>query len=163
MSSLLVTVALSACTYTDAPGGQPGAVAGTRSPAVSTPGSASGHWTEVFEGEFVSQAASTRGKAVLTVAPTRVELKLSDFATGDGGNLYVHLNPGKLGPNAAGGMGLSSTQSFVLAPLKARQGAQSYDLTPMWKDLPEVQSVTIYQYSSRVRRAYGTANLVSRY
>jgi hypothetical protein len=92
-----------------------------------------------------------------------VELKLENFSTGAGGNLYVHLNPGKLGPNAAGEKGLSSTQTFVLAPLTARRGAQSYDLTAMWKDLPEIQSVTIYQYSSRIRRAYGTANLVSRY
>ncbi|MFE4541272.1 DM13 domain-containing protein [Arthrobacter sp. NPDC056727] len=145
----------------DAPGGQAGTP--TSSPAVSTSASAPGHWTEVYEGEFVSQASPTRGRAVLTVAPSKVELKLSDFSTGDGGNLYVHLNPGKLGPNAAGEVGLSSTQTFVLAPLKARRGAQSYDLTPMWKHLPEVQSVTIYQYSSRVRRAYGTANLVSRY
>ena len=158
VSPLLVMLALSACTNVDAPVSRPSTVA-TSSPATSAPG----HWTEVFEGDFVSQAATTRGRAVLTVAPTKVELKLDNFSTGAGGNLYVHLNPGKLGPNAAGEKGLSSTQTFVLAPLKARRGEQSYDLTPMWKDLPEIQSVTIYQYSSRVRRAYGTANLVSRY
>jgi len=158
MSLLLVTAALSGCTSTGAPEGRTGTAAAS-SPAAS----AQGHWTEVFEGEFVSQAATTRGRAVLTVSPSKVELKLANFSTGAGGNLYVHLNPGKLGPNAAGEKGLSSTQTYVLAPLKARRGAQSYDLTHMWSDLPEVQSVTIYQYSARVRRAYGTANLVRRY
>ena len=89
-------------------------------------------------------------------------MKLANFSTGAGGNLHVHLNPGKLRPKA-GEMGLSSSNTFVVAPLKARRGAQSYDLTAMWKVLPEVQSVTIYQYSARARRAYGTANLVRRY
>lgn len=158
MSPLLVMVALSACAEADSPGGLPGTTVAASSPAAPPV-----QWTEVLEGEFLSQAAATRGRAVLTVAPNRVELKLADFSTGAGGNLYVHLNPGKLGPNAAGEKGLSSTQTYVLAPLKARRGAQSYDLTPMWKELPEIQSVTIYQYSSRLRRAYGTANLVRRY
>lgn len=158
MSPLLVMVALSACAEAVPPGGLPGTTVAASSPAAPPV-----QWTEVLEGEFVSQAAATRGRAVLTVAPNRVELKLADFSTGAGGNLYVHLNPGKLGPNAAGEKGLSSTQTYVLAPLKARRGAQSYDLTPMWKELPEIQSVTIYQYSSRLRRAYGTANLVRRY
>jgi hypothetical protein len=117
----------------------------------------------VFEGEFISQAATTQGRAVLNVTPTKVELNLENFSTGAGGNLYVHLNPGRLGSNTAGEKGLSSTQTYVVAPLKARRGSQSYDLTPVWKGLPEIRSVTIYQYSSRTRRAYGTANLVSRY
>jgi hypothetical protein len=159
MSLLLVTGALSACTPAGAPEGQGGAAA-TSSPAASA--SATGHWTEVFEGEFVSQAVTTRGRAVLTVTPGKVELKLANFSTGAGGNLHVHLNPGKLRPKA-GEMGLSSSNTFVVAPLKARRGAQSYDLTTMWNELPEVQSVTIYQYSARARRAYGTANLVRRY
>ena len=160
MSLLLAAGALSACTSTGPPESQGGAAA-TSSPAASP--SAAGHWTEVFEGEFVSQAVTTRGRAVLTVTPAKVELRLANFSTGAGGNLYVHLNPGKLGPDDAGQIGPASSQSFVVAPLKARRGAQSYDLTPMWKGLPEVQSVTIYQYSARARRAYGTANLVRRY
>ncbi|MFC7848667.1 DM13 domain-containing protein [Arthrobacter sp. NPDC057388] len=131
----------------------------TSSPATAAPG----HWTEVFEGEFISQAATTQGRAVLNVTPTKVELNLENFSTGAGGNLYVHLNPGRLGSNTAGEKGLSSTQTYIVAPLKARRGDQSYDLTPVWKGLPEIRSVTIYQYSSRTRRAYGTANLVSRY
>lgn len=161
--ALLVTAALAACSSPSAPQGQtPQGQTGT-APAASSPAtSASAYWTEVFEGDFVSQAASTQGRAVLTVSPTKVELKLANFSTGAGNNLYVHLNPGKLRPTA-GEQGLSSAQTFVLAPLKARRGAQSYDLTPMWSGLPDVQSVTIYQYTSRVKRAYGTANLVRRY
>ena len=158
-SSLLVVVALSACTDAGPPEGREGTVPAASSPAAS----AQGQWTEAFTGEFVSQAATTRGRVTLTVTPSKVELKLDSFSTGAGGNLYVHLNPGKLQPDAAGEKGLSSTRTFVVAPLKSRRGAQSYDLTPMWKGLPEVQSVTIYQYSARARRAYGTANLVRRY
>lgn len=160
MSSLLVVVALSACTYTDQPEGRASttAAAATSSPAASAPAQQS----QIFTGKFVSQAATTQGTVRLNVTPTKVELELEDFSTGDGGDLYVHLNPGKLGPNAAGEMVLSSSQMYVVAPLKARTGAQSYDLTPMWPGLPEVQSVTVYQYRAQVQRAYGTANLVRR-
>ena len=104
--------------------------------------------SQIFTGKFVSQAPTTQGTVRLNVTPTKVELELEDFSTGDGGDLYVHLNPGKLGPNAAGEMVLSSSQMYVVAPLKARTGAQSYDLTPMWPGLPEVLSVTVYQYSA---------------
>ena len=60
----------------------------------------------------MSQAATTQGTVRLNVTPTKVELELEDFSTGDGGDLYVHLNPGKLGPNAAGEMVLSSSQMY---------------------------------------------------
>ncbi|WP_263422128.1 DM13 domain-containing protein [Arthrobacter sp. NicSoilB4] len=110
----------------------------------------------------MSQATMTRGTVARTVTPSKVELELAGFSTGDGDDLYVHLNPGTLEPSASGERGLSSTEYFVVAPLKAQMGTQYYDLTAEWQTLPKIRSVTIYRSSSDVQEAYGTANLAER-
>jgi hypothetical protein len=104
----------------------------------------------------------TRGNVALTVTPSKVELELAEFSTGDGDGLYVHLNPGTLRTSATGETGLSSSETFVVSPLKSQIGTQYYDLTAQWPHLPTIGSVTIYRYTSEVREAYGTANLTQR-
>lgn len=81
--------------------------------------------------------------------------------TWDADRLYVHLNAGTLGPSASGEFGLSSSKSFVVAPLKSQMGTQYYDLTPEWPALPKIGSVTIYRYDSDVQEAYGRQILLS--
>lgn len=155
-----VVAALTGCSYAGEP---EGSAAGTPIAATSTsaPAPESGQ-TQVFEGKFVSQAAMTRGNVALTVTPSKVGLELAEFSTGDSDDLYVHLNPGTLGPSATGGIGLNTSEMFVVAPLKSRIGTQYYDLTAEWPSLPRIGSVTIYRYSSDIQEAYGTANLAER-
>lgn len=151
---------LAGCSYTGAPEdtATDGPVAAT---STSTPAPESAK-TQVLEGDLVSQAAMTRGAVALTVTPSKVELELAEFSTGDGEDLYVHLNPGTLEPSATGDLGLNTPETFVVAPLKSRMGTQYYDLTAQWPSLPRIGSVTIYRYSSDIQEAYGTANLAER-
>ena len=104
----------------------------------------------------------TRGTVALTVTPAKVELELAGFSTGDGDDLYVHLNPGTLERSATGELGLNAPEAFVVAPLKSQMGTQYYDLTAEWPSLPRIGSVTICRYNSEVQEAYGTANLTER-
>jgi len=159
MAATLVAT-LAGCTYTGPPEGT-----GTTAPVATTSAASPARETgqpQVLAGEFVSQAAMTRGTVALTVSPSRVELELAEFSTGDGDDLYVHLNPGTLESSATGGIGLNSPETFVVAPLKSRMGTQYYDLTAEWPSLPRIRSVTIYRYNSDVQEAYGTANLAER-
>ena len=155
-----LVAALAGCTYTGPPD-DPGATAPVATTSASSPAQQS-EQAHVLAGEFVSQAAMTRGTVALTVTPSKVELELAEFSTGDGDDLYVHLNPGTLEPSASGEIGLNSTETFVVAPLKSQMGTQYYDLTAEWPSLPRIRSVTIYRYSSDVQEAYGTANLAER-
>ena len=155
-----LVAALAGCTYTGSPEDP-----ATATPVAATPTSsptAEPDQPRVLEGEFLSQAAMTRGTVALRVTPAKVELELTEFSTGDGGDLWVHLNPGTLGPSATGEMGLTSPETFVVAPLKSQIGTQYYDLTAEWPSLPRIGSVTIYRYNSKVQEAYGTANLTER-
>jgi hypothetical protein len=160
MLTATLVAALTGCSYTGTPessaAGSPVATTSTPAPAPE-----SGQ-PQVFEGKFVSQAAMTRGTVALTVTPSKVELELAEFSTGDGDDLYVHLNPGTLGPSATGGIGLNTPETFVVAPLKSQMGTQYYDLTTKWPSLPRIGSVTIYRYNSNIQEAYGTANLTER-
>lgn len=156
-----LVAALGGCTYTGPPD-DPGATAPVATTSASSRAQQSDQ-AQVLAGEFVSQAAMTRGTVALTVTATKVELELAEFSTGDGDDLFVHLNPGTLEPTATTGeVGLSSPETFVLAPLKSQMGTQYYDLTAEWPSLPRIRSVTIYRYNSDVQEAYGTANLAER-
>lgn len=115
-----LVAALAGCTYTGSPEGTGTTAAVVITPA-SSPAQESGR-PQVLAGEFVSQAAMTRGTVALTVSPSKVELELAEFSTGDGDDLYVHLDPGTLEPLATGETGLNSTETFVVAPLKSRMG-----------------------------------------
>ena len=155
-----LVAALTGCTYTGPPQ-EPA----TATPQAATPASSAAPGPgqpRVFEGEFVSQAAMTRGTVALSVTPAKVVLELTEFSTGDGDGLYVHLSPGTLEPSATGELGLNSPETFVVAPLKSQMGTQYYDLTAQWPSLPRIGSVTIYRYNSEVQEAYGTANLTER-
>lgn len=149
-------VALAGCTYQE-PTEDTGATAPVAATSASSPDQ-----PQVLSGYFVSQAAMTRGNVALTVTASKVELELAEFSTGDGDDLFVHLNPGTLEPTATGEVGLSSPETFVVAPLKSPMGTQYHDLTAEWQSLPKIRSVTIYRYSSEVQVAYGTANLAER-
>ncbi|HEX9229029.1 MAG TPA: DM13 domain-containing protein [Arthrobacter sp.] len=161
-TTLAVTLVagLAGCTYSGPPE-DPGATASVATTSGSSPARQPDQ-AQVLAGEFVSQAAMTRGTVALTVTPLKVELELAEFSTGEGDDLYVHLNPGTLEPSATGEIALNSTEYFVVAPLKAQMGTQYYDLTAEWPSLPRIRSVTIYRYSSDVQEAYGTANLAER-
>ncbi|MBP1137874.1 hypothetical protein JOE31_004106 [Arthrobacter sp. PvP023] len=106
MLTATLVAGLTGCSYTGAPEDS-----ATDSPvdptSTSTPAPESGQ-PQVFEGKFVSQAAMTRGTVTLTVTPSKVELELAEFSTGDAEDLYVHLNPGTLEPSAIGELGLNT-------------------------------------------------------
>lgn len=93
MRTATLVAGLAGCSYTGAP---EDSVAYGPVAATSTPSTApeSGQ-PQVFEGEFVSQAAMTRGTVALNVTLSKVELELADFSTGDADDLYVHLNPAR--------------------------------------------------------------------
>ncbi|WP_171814542.1 DM13 domain-containing protein [Arthrobacter dokdonensis] len=84
-------------------------------------------------------------------------LTLKNFSTGLGEDLYIDLNPGFMTRTASGNNVVENPNTLQVAALKSHTGTQSYDLTYLLPNLPEVRSVTIY--SNKLREALGTANL----
>lgn len=111
----------------------------------------------ILAGTFVSQAAPTRGEVRITEKPGSLVLTLTDFSTGSGDDLYINLNPGLMTSSAAGDNVVENPNTFQVVALKAIAGTQSYDLTYLLPELPQVRSVTIF--SNKLREAFGTANL----
>ncbi|MCI0142690.1 DM13 domain-containing protein [Arthrobacter bambusae] len=110
------------------------------------------------EGEFQSQAATTRGTATLRVTDSGAILELKDFATESSKDLRVFLSPGTLSPGANGELGLTSAARYELGGLKSSQGDQQYEIgSQQWANLPAIGCVVIYDYPARL--AYGAANL----
>lgn len=135
----------------------PGEPAGTGSPPTTATPSASATPTRVLKGTFASQAVETSGEAVITRSAGSLVLELKDFSTTGGDDAYVTVNPGAMTRIASGDNVVNDPTRYLLEKLKAASGTQSYDLSYMIQSFPEVQSITIY--NNTTREAYGSANL----
>ena len=152
-SGIILVLAVSGCTSATPvePAPTPREESAGSSPTSTAPRS------RVLSGTFVSQAVPTSGEAVITLAPDSLVLELKEFSTSAGDDLYVTVNPGAMTRNAAGDNVVNDPTQFMLEKLRSTTGTQSYDLTYMIRSFPEVQSITIYNNSTR--EAFGTANL----
>ena len=155
---LVAVIALAGCTYSDSPEVQ----AQTKSPGpvvtMAAPTSPLNNGMSTVEGDFQSQAASTKGSATLRVTGSGAVLELKDFATENSTDLRLYLSPGTLSPGENGELGLTSTVMHELGGLKSFQGNQQYEISSQqWADTPAIGSVIVYDYPTR--SAYGTATL----
>lgn len=155
---LVAVIALAGCTYSDSPEVQGQTKTPGPAAAMAAPTSPPNNGMSTVEGEFQSQAATTKGTATLRVTGSGAVLELKDFATKSSTDLRVYLSPGTLSPGVNGELGLTSTVMHELGGLKSFQGNQQYEISSQqWGHTPAIGSVIVYDYPARV--AYGTANL----
>ena len=110
----------------------------------------------MLTGRFEGKSQQTSGRATVYKKPGGEEyLRLSDFATSNGGDVHVVL--ARSGDQSlAQDAGKGDLDSVDLGPLKGIQGDQDYDLPPD-TDLNKYGAVVVYSEQSQA--VFGVAKL----